>query len=258
MEEYTLITGATSGLGYEFSKLFAKDGHNLMLIGRRVEKLEKIKKELEELNNIKIITINADLINRDEVENIYNFVDKNNITVNNLINNAGVGSYGPFNSVNEKKDLEMIDVNIYALTKLIKKFLPKMLERNKGGILNVASTAAFAPGVNMSVYYATKAYVLSLTEAIYEECKSYDVRVMALCPGAVSTEFQSVAKVKKAEISNSNLMSADYVAEKAYLNFTKNKKVIVVPGYKNKFLVQMVRFMPRALVRKIIKGVNKY
>lgn len=257
MKEYTLITGATSGLGYEFSKIFAQNGNNLILIGRRLEKLQEIKKELENLNNIKIEIISVDLSKKESVDYIYDFVNKKNIFVDNLINNAGFGSYGAFYKVEEAKDLEMIDVNIYALTKLIKKFLPSMIEKNKGGILNVASTAAFAPGVNMSVYYATKAYVLSLTEALYEECLGYNVKIMALCPGAVKTEFQEIAKVEKSDISKNNLMDAAYVVKKAYEEFTYKKSVLLVPGFKNKLLVQAVRFMPRWVTRKIIKKVNK-
>lgn len=257
MNNYTLITGATSGLGYEFSKIFGANGHNLILIGRRIEKLQDMKQELEKINDIEVEIISVDLSNKESVDYIYGFVNKKNIFVDNLINNAGFGSYGAFHNVDEVKDLEMIDVNIYALTKLIKKFLPKMIEKNKGGILNVASTAAFAPGVNMSVYYATKAYVLSLTEALYEECLDYDIKVMALCPGAVKTEFQAIAQVEKSEISKNNLMDAKDVVKKAYEEFTLKKSVLLIPGFKNKLLVQAVRFMPRFLIRKIIKKVNK-
>lgn len=257
MKKYTLITGATSGLGYEFSKVFGKNGHNLILIGRRAERLQDIKKELEKLNNIDIEIFPIDLSKKESVDYIYDFVNKKNIFVDNLINNAGFGSYGAFYEVEEAKDLEMIDVNIYALTKLIKKFLPNMIEKNEGGILNVASTAAFAPGVNMSVYYATKAYVLSLTEALYEECLNHHIKVMALCPGAVETEFQAIAQVEKSDISKSNLMDSKYVVKKAYEQFTYKKDVLLVPGFKNKMLVQAVRFMPRWVIRKVIKKVNK-
>lgn len=256
MKECTLITGASSGIGYEFAYLFARDGHNLILVARREENLKKMKEHLEGLYNIEVFIIALDLINRESAQYIYEFVDNNNIIVNNLVNNAGVGSFGMFSEVEEKKDLEIIDLNIYALTKLTKKFLPLMIERKKGGIINVASTASFAPGVNMSVYYASKAYVLSLTEALYEECIESGVRIMALCPGAVDTEFQSVAKVNESKSSRGNIMTPEQVAREGYKFFTISKAPIVIPGNINKLLVFMARFMPRKLIRNIIKKVN--
>ncbi|GIM28907.1 short-chain dehydrogenase [Clostridium polyendosporum] len=255
MKHYTLITGATSGIGYELTMLFGKDNHNLILVGRDKERLKKIQQRLNEDFNIDVIILKKDLTFEDDVEEIISFVEKNNLIVDNLINNAGVGSFGYFHEVDSKKDLDMIKVNIYALTRLTKYFLQKMIDRNNGGILNVASTAAFQPGPIMSVYYATKAYVLSLTEAIQEEVREKGIKVTALCPGPVATEFQRRANVKKSELTKGYMMDAKIVARIGYKGFM-NGKTLIIPGFKNKILIQSLRVLPRKFVRKIIKRVN--
>lgn len=252
---YTLITGATSGIGYELAKLFAKDKNNLIIVGRDTERLKEVKAELEEVNSIKIYSVEADLKLEASVEKVIKFVDENNLTVENLVNNAGFGSFGHFHEVDTEKDLDMIKVNIYALTRLTKSFLPKIIELGKGGVLNVASTAAFAPGPKMSVYYATKAYVLSLTEALGEELKDTNIRITALCPGPVKTNFQSRAEVVKSEKAKKYMMDAETVAYIGYKDYFRGK-LIVIPGLKNKFMIQALRIAPRSIIRKIIRGVN--
>ncbi len=256
MDTYTVITGATSGIGYELSVIFAKHGNNLVLIARNIEKLKCMKKEFEEKYDIKVCIISSDLSLKDSPEFIYKTIKDRGIIVDNLINNAGFGSFGRFQEVEDQKDLTMIDVNVRALTHMLKLFIPDMIKREKGKIMNVASTAAFQAGPLMSVYYATKAYVLSLSQALAVELKKYNITVSTLCPGPTSTEFQSRAEVKKAEIAKKSMMSAQAVAEEAYKGFMKGKEIII-PGVSNKFLVYSSKLLPRKFVHKIIMKVNK-
>lgn len=256
MNNFTIITGASSGIGYEIAKLFAKDKNNLILAARNEEKLNNIKQDFEKSYGIQVIVLKLDLTVESDVDYLYEYVNKNNIIVDNLINNAGMGSFGEFYKVDCCKDLNMIKLNVYSLTKLMKLFLPDMIKRNKGGILNVASTAAFGVGPIMSVYYATKSYVLSLTESVSAELKDTNVKISALCPGPVDTEFQSRAGVKKAEITKGYMMSADEVAYTAYKQYNKGK-TIIIPGLKNKLLVQSFRFLPRKLIGLIALKLNK-
>lgn len=255
MKGYTLITGASAGIGYELAKLFAMDKNSLIIVGRNEEKLMEMQMDFAKNYNIDVKYLALDLSNEHNVDYIYEFVEKNNLVVDNLINNAGFGSFGVFHEVDIDKDLEMIKVNVYALTKLTKLFLPKLVERNTGGILNVASTAAFGVGPIMSVYYATKSYVLSLTEAIAEELRETNIKVSALCPGPVNTGFQNRAGVKKSELTKGYMMTAKEVADIGYKQFNKGK-TIIIPGMKNKFLVQSFRFLPRKLISAISIKLN--
>lgn len=255
-EKYTLITGATKGLGYEFTKLFAMDNKNLFLIARNEIDLISLKKEICSEFNIKVKIMAIDLSYRSEIDKLLKKLEEKEIFIENLINNAGIGSFGFFDEINEERDLELINLNIEALTILIKRFLPKMKERKEGGILNVASTAAFVGGPKMSTYYSSKAYVLTLSEAIYEECKKYNVAVSCLCPGPIKTEFQKNAGIVKSEKAKKYLMKAEEVAIEGYKGF-KAKKPIIIPGSKNKLMVIGTKFLPRSLIRKIIFNTNK-
>lgn len=254
-KEVTLITGGTLGIGYELAKLFAYKGYDLLLVARDEKKLESVKAELEKYN-ITVYIISKDLTKEQAMNEILHFVEENNLVVDNLVNNAGFGSFGYFHEVDIEKDLDMIKVNIYALTALTKLFLPSMVDRGKGGVLNVASTAAFQGGPMMSVYYATKAYVLSITEALSKEVKDKGVRITALCPGPTSTDFQKRAEVKKSEIAKGYMMDAATVAKIGFHGFMKGK-TIVIPGLKNKLLIQCNRLLPRTIVTSVIKKVNK-
>lgn len=252
---HVLITGATGGLGYELAKLYANDGYNLILIARNKEKLIKVKKQLE-MYNINVDILSVDLSVDNSCEKVFAFVDEKNLTVDILINNAGVGSFGEFTSISMKKELDLIDINIRVLTELTKHFLYKMVGNENGTIMNVASTAAFCAGPKMAAYYASKAYVLNLTEALNEEVKNKGVQVSCLCPGAFNTEFQNKAGIKKSDSAKKNIMSAKNVAEIAYRDLEKGK-VIIIPGFKNKVLVLINKFLPRAVSRKIILKMNK-
>ncbi|MDS0525377.1 SDR family oxidoreductase [Clostridium sp. SHJSY1] len=256
VNRYTLITGGTEGLGMELAKLFAKDKHNLIIVARNEEKLSKVKNNIEKEFNVEVETLSVDLTVNNSCEEVYRFVEKNNFVVDNLINNAGVGSFGFFHESNIKREEKLIQININSVTKLTYYFLKSMIKRNCGGILNVASTAAFSAGPKMNTYYASKAYVLSLTESIYEEVKEYGVKVSCLCPGAIKTNFQSKAGIIKNDKSKSLLMSSKDVAEIAYKDFNKGR-VIIIPGIKNKLLVFGNKLLPRSLVRKIVLYSNK-
>lgn len=253
--KYTLITGASTGIGYELAKLFAKDKHNLILVSRNKIKLESVKNELEKYNiDIKILAL--DLLKSEDIKNIFNYVEINKLNIDILVNNAGIGTFGDFNDIEWKKDEELIDINIKALTQLTKYFLPKILECKNGGILNVASTAAFCSGPRMAAYYASKAYVLNLTEAIYEEYKDNGIKISCLCPGPVKTSFQGKAGIKKSEAAKKYLMDAEEVAKICYKDFNKGK-LIIIPGMKNKLLVIGNKLLPRNISRKIILKTNK-
>ena len=255
-KKYTLITGGTEGIGFELAKLYGKDNENLILVARDENKLKEKKAFLEKEYNIEVLILSTDLSVDNSYENIIKFVDEKNIVVDKLINNAGIGSFGEFHLGKDGFEEKIIGINIISLTNLTKHFLKEMVERKSGGILNVASTAAFVGGPKMAMYYSTKAYVLSLTEAIHDEVKNYGVKVSCLCPGPVRTSFQSKAGIKKSESAKKYLMSAEDVAKEGYKKFEKNK-AIIIPGFKNKLLVIGNKLIPRALSRKIIQMTNK-
>ena len=252
---YTLITGASTGIGYELSKLFAKDKHNLILVSRNKNKLQSVKNELLKYNiDIKILAL--DLESSKDIESLFNYIEINKLAVNILINNAGIGTFGDFNDIEWSKEEALIDINIKALTQLTKYFLPKIIDYKNGGVLNVASTAAFCSGPRMAAYYASKAYVLNLTEAIYEECKGNGIKISCLCPGPVKTSFQGKAGIKKSESAKKYLMDAEEVAKVCYKDFNKGK-LIIIPGMKNKLLVMGNKLLPRSISRKIILKTNR-
>ena len=255
INRYTLITGGTEGIGLELAKLFATDKHNLIIVARNEDKLKDMKIRFEEEYKIIVEIIKIDLCVDKFCEKIIKVVEEKNFIVDNLINNAGIGGFGFFVESEEGFEEEIININIIALTTLTKYFLKDMIKRGNGGILNVASTAAFTSGPKMSMYYSSKAYVLSLTEAIHDEVKSLGVRVSCLCPGPVKTSFQEKAGIKKSEKAKKYLMNANRVAEEAYLGFIKGK-TIIIPGYKNKLLILANKLIPRALSRKIILRNN--
>ena len=252
---YTLITGASTGIGYELAKLFAKDRHNLILVARDEGKLETAKNELSKYN-VEVKILSLDLSKSEDIQGLFNYVEMNKLNVDILVNNAGIGTFGDFSEIEWVKEEALIDINIKVLTKLTKYFLPKIIECKNGGILNVASTAAFCSGPRMAAYYASKAYVLNLTEAIYEECKDTGIKVSCLCPGPVKTGFQGKAGINRSESAKKYLMDAEEVAKVSYKDFKKGK-LIIIPGMKNKLLVIGNKLLPRRISRKIILKTNK-
>ena len=252
---YTLITGASTGIGYELSKLFAKDKHNLILVSRNKIKLQSVKNELLKYN-IDIKILGLDLASSEDIKSLFSYIEINKLNVTILVNNAGIGTFGDFNDIEWEKEEALIDINIKALTQLTKYFLPKIVECKNGGILNVASTAAFCSGPRMAAYYASKAYVLNLTEAIYEEYKDNGIKISCLCPGPVKTSFQGKAGIKKSEAAKKYLMDAEEVAKVCYKDFNKGK-LIIIPGMKNRLLVMGNKILPRSISRKIILKTNR-
>lgn len=254
MEKYTLITGGSEGLGFEFAKIYASKGNNLILVARNYDKLIKAKRELSN-NKIKIEIIDIDLVVENSCEKIKDLVDKNNIFVDRLINNAGIGAFGDFHNYSLDDIEKLIDLNVKSLTKLTYLILEKMLIKNQGEILNIASTAAFCAGPKMSVYYASKAYVLSLTEALHEEYKTKNIKICCLCPGALKTDFQKKSGIIKKAAADKLLMDAEKVALEGVLALEKGK-AIAIPGSKNKLLGIFNKFIPRSLSRNIILKMN--
>ncbi len=250
-----LITGATTGIGYELAKLYAKDENNLILVARNEDKLKEVKDELG-LYNINVYTIAVDLSVNNSCEKILDYVNKNNLSVDILINNAGVGYFGYLNEIDMERELKLIDINIRALTELTKIFLPAMIQHGEGSIMNVASTAAFCAGPKMATYYASKSYVLNFTEALYEEVKGNNIKISCLCPGPVRTNFQERSGIKKKESAKKALMTPKEVAKIAYKDFKKGK-LIIIPGFRNKLIIAFNKFIPRSLSRKIILMMNK-
>ncbi|MDP4084483.1 MAG: SDR family oxidoreductase [Bacillota bacterium] len=250
MKKTALITGATSGLGYEFVKLFSNDGYNLVLVARNGKKLEEIK---QSFTNIEVTVIPKDLSILGAPKEVFEEVEKQGIDIDVLVNNAGFGLMGKFDELDVQKQLNMIQLNVSALTELTYYCLQKMKQRNSGRILNVASTAAFQPGPLMAVYYATKAFVLSFSEALVEELSNSSVTVTTLCPGATKTNFGSVASVEGTKMF-SRAMASDIVAKRGYEALMSGKRVIVTGGL-NKAGALGAKFMPRSIAAKLAKYV---
>jgi short-subunit dehydrogenase len=253
-----LITGASSGIGLELASLAARDGHDLVLVARQRERLETVGRGLAEEYGIRVSLLDKDLSDPAAPAELGRQLAERGIAIDVLVNNAGVGVYGFFAGTPLGRELEMIQVNIAALTHLTKLLLPGMLERRQGRILNVASTAAFQPGPIMAVYYATKAYVLSFSEALANEVAGTGVTVTTLCPGPTRTEFESragspaaIALRKKAF-----LMSASEVARDGWRGMKAGKRV-VIPGFANQLLVQAERITPRRLVTAMSRRIRE-
>lgn len=242
MKETVLITGASSGIGYELAKVFASHKYNLILVARSAKKLNELAELVRNQYDVKVDVIAHDLSQVGASKKVFDEVQSLQITIDILVNNAGVGNVGFFHETQLNKDAEMIQLNITALTEMTKLFSREMVKRKKGKILNVGSTGSFAPGPYIAVYYATKAYVLSFSKAIAKELKAYGITVTALCPGAVRTNFCKTAGKRDMP----GAMEASVVAKLAYEGLLKNKEVIV-PGVQNKILIRL----PKGLVSSI-------
>lgn len=250
-----LVTGASSGIGLDLARLFAADGYNLILVARSADRLGEIAEALQAKHKIGAIAVPIDLADPAAPEELHRVLEEQGFPVDVLVNNAGFGTHGPFAGAELAAELQMLQVNVVALTQLTRLFLPNMLMNRRGRILNVASTAAFQPGPLMSVYYASKAYVLSFTEAIAAELQGSGVTVTALCPGPTDTAFQKRAGVEMTALFRANAMTSESVARIGYQGMLKGKR-LVVPGFKNKALATAVRFTPRKLVTAIAKKLN--
>ena len=239
-----LITGASAGLGVEFARQLSAQGHRLVLVARRKPRLDAL---AAELGNAR--TVEMDLSQPGATALLMANVAKHGETVEMLVNNAGFGLAGRFETLEGLRQREMIDLNCGALTELAHAVLPGMIERRAGGILNVASTAAFQPGPGMAVYFATKAFVLSFSEALHDEAKRHGVRVSCLCPGPTRTEFRSVSGFDpKGRLARISADAASVV--RAGLNGLERNRAVVVPGLINKLISQVNRIAPRAAMRR--------
>lgn len=255
MNKTALITGASGGIGYELAKLFAKDRYNLVLVARSAGKLTQVADEFQREFGISAKAVALDLTAASAPQSLFDQLQREGIAVDILVNNAGYGVLGQFAQVSLEDNLGQIQLNITALTHLTRLFLGPMIERRSGRILNVASTAGFQPGPLMSVYYASKAYVISFSEALANELDGKGVSVTCLCPGATDTSFQA-----RAGLGNTVLfkklrpMDATTVARDGYRGLMAGKSM-VISGFRNWLLAESVRFSPRRLVTAVSRKV---
>jgi hypothetical protein len=245
MNPVTLITGASSGIGTALARVFAEKGHDLALVARREARLAALADEIEATGSRRPLTVAIDLSRMDGPVRVGQELFARGLEPHVVINNAGFGLLGDAAGLDRGEQLAMIDVNVRTLTDLSLRFVDS-LARHRGGILNVASVAGFMPGPGMAVYYATKAYVLSFTEALHRELAPLGIRVCALCPGAVETEFQAHAGIAPGPLSRLLGHSAEQMARAGYEGLMQNRR-LVVPGWGNNLLTFMPRLLPRAL-----------
>jgi len=254
---YTLITGASGGIGLELARLAANNHQNLVLVARSGDKLNTLAEEIRTTHQVDVKTMAIDLSETLGVEEVISLINKWQITIDTLINNAGFADFGNFATADLDKNLRMIGLNITALTHLTHHFLGEMVKEGRGKVMNVASIASFMPGPGMAVYYATKAYVLSFSEALSREVKGTGVKVTALCPGPTDTGFAEAAG-----LGNSLFQSifppytAAGVAKAGYKAMIKGKTV-ALPGFMNKLSSIIPRFLSRSLIRNLVYNIHR-
>ena len=257
MQKTALITGASSGIGYELAKIFAREGYNLVITARRENRLKPLKEELESTGKITVHIFPADLSKADTPKKLHQFVIENNIPVSVLVNNAGIGDYGLFKDSDWGKLSTMIDLNIKSLTHITHLFIPELLKHPKAYIMNVASTAAFQPGPLMSVYYASKHYVLAFSEAIANELHDNEITVSALCPGPTESEFQDTANMEKSKLFDRfPVATSQEVAEYGFKSLMSGKRVAIY-GWMNKISPKFISLVPRAVVTAVVRKIQE-
>ncbi len=252
MQKTALITGASGGLGEGFARLFAKNGHDVILVARSEDKLKALAQELEKQYSIHATAIAMDLSSPNAASQLNDQVTAKNLNVSILVNNAGFGDYGAFDKADPKRVRQMIDLNIGTLTDLTRLILPRMIENKNGRILNIASTAAFQPGPLMAVYYATKAYVLNFSLALSIECEGTGVTVTCLCPGPTRTGFESNANLGASKLFRYYTMDAETVVRIGY-DACMCGRPLIVAGLINKIGTLMTRLAPRLLAARVAK-----
>lgn len=257
MKNVALITGASSGLGKEFATIHASQGADVIIVARRKEKLNSLKKEIENTYGTKVMVIAKDLTLPSAPQEIYDELKAGRIQVDYLINNAGFGGHGKFHERAWEKDLSMINLNVIALTALTRLFLPDFVKRNSGRILNVSSTASFMPGPLQAVYFATKAYVTFFSNAIAEELYDTNITVTNLMPGATETEFAQTSGMDKTDLFQ-NTVSAHSVAQDGYDGMLKGK-LDVVSGltFSQKIMMKSIPFTPKKMLLKQIRKMQE-
>lgn len=248
------MTGASVGIGRDLAELFARDGHHLILVARNESQLQELAGKLRDQFHVNVDVIAQDLSVANASQMIFERVQGK--TVDYLVNNAGFGTHGPFAEADVTIQLAMLQVNIVALTHLTRLFLPAMLKRGSGRIMNVSSLAAFLPGPLMAVYYATKAYVLSFSEALDNEVAGSGVTVTAFCPGPTKTEFQSRAGIENARLFEKKIMSSEDAARIGYRAMMGGSRSVVA-GFSNKLAVFGMRFLPRRATAAMSKKLNE-
>jgi short-subunit dehydrogenase len=256
MSQSALITGASGGIGYELAVVLAQNGFDCVLIARSHDKLSELASMLEERHHIKALVLAKDLTRSTAVDEIYEEVTAASLAVDVLVNNAGFTLFGPFAETDLQRELEMLQVNVVALTALTKLFLRGMMDRHSGRILNLASTAAFEPGPLMAVYYASKAYVLSFSEALANELRGSGVTVTALCPGPTRTGFQRLGRMEDSRLVQGQIGDARTVAEAGYRGMMAGR-AIVIPGFTNKLVPWLPRLLPRSIVPAIVRRAQE-
>lgn len=249
-----LITGASSGIGYEFAKVFARNGHNLVLVARDRQRLEQLADELRETSGVTVQVIVKDLSIGTSAQEIFDELQRESVALDILVNNAGLIVYGNVYETEWAKELQMIQVNLVSLTQLTKLFVRDMIKRGYGRILNIGSTGSFVPSPLNGVYSATKAYVLSFSEAIAEELEGTGVTVTALCPGATRTELQKRAHMDDVRLLRRGVMDAETVAQIGYRALMAGRRV-AVPGLYNQLRILLTRFLPRTTIVKMAKAM---
>ncbi len=256
MKKLALVTGASSGIGRELACIHAESGHDVIIVARRENKLIELKEQLEKQFGCKVYVFATDLTSKEELENLYSQVDNLKRPLHFLINNAGFGDFGEFLSSDIKLQEDMIELNITALTKITRHFLPGLVE-TKGKILNIASVAAFQPGPMMSVYFATKAYVLSFSEALYQELKLKGVTVTTLCPGPTESGFMDYSGMGESKLVKGLTLSTSKTVAKYGYKAMMNGNSVVVHGVRNRLLIFFIRFLPRKLVASLALRLMK-
>lgn len=253
--KWAVVTGASSGIGTAFARRLARDGWGLILVARRKDRLDDLASSLVEAHSIPIIVFAADLEHPDTPSNLVRTLDDEGIAIHTLINNAGFGLRGSFASLPADRQIAMINLNVTALTALSRAFLPGMIARKTGGIINVGSTVAFQPGPFMAVYYATKAFVMSLSEALHEEARPYGVVVTAVAPGPVPTEFSSVADLHGSKLVHLPSVTPEAVVDAALAAY-EAKRATVIPGWSNKISRFGSKILPSVVTRKMAARIQ--
>lgn len=256
MNNTALITGATGGIGLELAKIHASKGGDLVLVARNKQKLLEIKDEFESNYHVEVMIIDKDLSRKDAAQEVYNETLNRQINIDILINNAGFGDFGFFSETDWFKEYEMISLNIIALTQLTKLYGQDMITNEYGKIMNVASIASFLPGPKMAIYYATKAYVLSFSEAIANEMAHQGVTVTTLCPGPTETGFEKAAALEESGLfKKQKVATSKSVAEYGYQAMMKGKTV-AIPGFTNWLMTKLILLAPRSLVVKVVRKIQ--
>ncbi|KAA5547276.1 SDR family oxidoreductase [Roseiconus nitratireducens] len=256
MSQTVLITGASSGIGKDLAIQFAKGGNDVVLVARSESKLQDLAEQIRQDFHVAATVIRSDLATSDGVDQLCNQLREQAIHVDTLVNNAGFGALGRFSELSIDRQTAMLMVNVVALTRLTRALLPAMIRRGEGGILNVGSIAGYQAGPNMSVYYASKAYVLSFTEGLREELAGTGLHVCCLAPGATESNFGDDSGMSKLDMFSSATMSSEAVAKAGYEGYCDNEDIII-PGWKNRLMVKSTALLPRSAMRKLVGKMQR-